>query len=119
MTNLLGNVTDSISENVESTTQFIGGKKEDEYFCKETKDYRICRHCSNIDDSGKVIHTSQVCSAYKNSNECCQGSTDFFFAIVSYFHRQMNTTWSFKLYRHHQVRKLINFDHKVYFLGSK
>ena len=78
MTNLLGNVTDSISENVESTAQFIGGKKEDKYFCKETKDYRICRHCSNIDDSGKVIHTSQVCSAYKNSNECCQGSTDFF-----------------------------------------
>ena len=50
-------MTDSISENVESTTQFIGGKKEDGYFCKETKDYRICRHCSNIDDLGKVIRT--------------------------------------------------------------
>jgi len=47
-----GNVTDSISEDVESTTQFIGGKKDDEYFCKETKDYRICRHCPSIDDSG-------------------------------------------------------------------
>ena len=55
---LLGNVTDSISENVESTTQFIGGKKDDEYFCKETKDYRICRHCPSIDDSGKVIYPS-------------------------------------------------------------
>ena len=52
---LLGNVTDSISENVGPTTQIIGGKK-DEYFCKETKDYRICRHCPSIDDSGKVIY---------------------------------------------------------------
>ena len=56
MCNLLGNVTDSLSENVESTSQFIAGKKEDEYFCKETKDYRICRHCPSIDDSGKVIY---------------------------------------------------------------
>ena len=82
--NLLGNVTDSISKNVESTTQSIGF--EDEYFCKETKDYRICRHCSNIDDSGKVIHPKYALHIKTQMNVV--RAVLIFLPFFSYFHGQ-------------------------------